>query len=82
MACCFFAVPFALSSTVSVSSFEVIYLCFGLIFLVTEECHKQFLFFIVRLASPNGTVYQLVFLLCVESVVPGAVYGASLIHEM
>ena len=69
-----FAVPFALSGTVSVPSFEVIYFYFGLLFLSLRNAMNKFLFFIVsQLASPYGIVYQIVFLLCVVSVVPRTV---------
>ena len=47
-----------------------------------EESQEQFSFVLFRLASPKGVVYQIVFLVCAEAIVPSAVHGASIIHEV
>ena len=51
MALGFFAIPFALSGTDSVPSFDVMYLCLCFLFLVIKECQKHVVVFFFSLLS-------------------------------
>ena len=46
-----------------------------------EERQEQVSFVLFRLASPKSVVFQIVFLICAEAIVPSDVQGSSVIHE-